>query len=217
MKGDELTLEKALTRGPVIPVLVIDRVDDAVPLARALLAGGVQVLEVTLRTPAALDVIRTLVREVPEALVAAGTVTTPEQWEAVAHAGAHLAVSPGLTPRLLSALHSGAPTPLLPGVATASELMSAMDAGLNRFKFFPAQQAGGVGMLKAFHGPFADAVFCPTGGITFDTAGQFLALPNVACVGGSWLAPASAVRAGDWERITTLARETQTLDGTLTA
>lgn len=217
MKGDELTLEKALTRGPVIPVLVIDRVDDAVPLARALLAGGVQVLEVTLRTPAALDVIRTLVREVPEALVAAGTVTTPEQWEAVAHAGAHLAVSPGLTPRLLSALHSGAPTPLLPGVATASELMSAMDAGLNRFKFFPAQQAGGVGMLKAFHGPFADAVFCPTGGITVDTAGQFLALPNVACVGGSWLAPASAVRAGDWERITTLARETQTLDGTLTA
>ena len=217
MKGDELTLEKALTRGPVIPVLVIDRVDDAVPLARALLAGGVQVLEVTLRTPAALDVIRTLVREVPEALVAAGTVTTPEQWEAVAHAGAHLAVSPGLTPRLLSALHSGAPTPLLPGVATASELMSAMDAGLNRFKFFPAQQAGGVGMLKAFHGPFADAVFCPTGGITVDTAAQFLALPNVACVGGSWLAPPSAVRAGDWERITTLARETQTLDGTLTA
>ena len=217
MKGDELTLEKALTRGPVIPVLVIDRVDDAVPLARALLAGGVQVLEVTLRTPAALDVIRTLVREVPEALVAAGTVTTPEQWEAVAHAGAHLAVSPGLTPRLLSALHSGAPTPLLPGVATASELMSAMDAGLNRFKFFPAQQAGGVGMLKAFKGPFADAVFCPTGGITVDTAAQFLALPNVACVGGSWLAPPSAVRAGDWERITALARETQTLDGTLTA
>lgn len=217
MKGDELTLEKALTRGPVIPVLVIDRVDDAVPLARALLAGGVQVLEVTLRTPAALDVIRTLVREVPEALVAAGTVTTPEQWEAVAHAGAHLAVSPGLTPRLLSALHSGAPTPLLPGVATASELMSAMDAGLNRFKFFPAQQAGGVGMLKAFHGPFADAVFCPTGGITFDTASNFLALPNVACVGGSWLAPTSAVRAGDWGRITELARDTLSLGGTLTA
>jgi len=217
MKGDELTLAKALTRGPVIPVLVIDRVDDAVPLARALLAGGVQVLEVTLRTPAALDVIRTLVREVPEALVAAGTVTTPEQWEAVAHAGAHLAVSPGLTPRLLSALNSGAPTPLLPGVATASELMSAMDAGLNRFKFFPAQQAGGVGMLKAFQGPFADAVFCPTGGITVDTAAQFLALPNVACVGGSWLAPPSAVRAGNWERITALARETRTLDGTLTA
>ncbi|MEJ5898173.1 bifunctional 4-hydroxy-2-oxoglutarate aldolase/2-dehydro-3-deoxy-phosphogluconate aldolase [Aquabacterium sp. G14] len=217
MKGDELTLEKALTRGPVIPVLVIDRVDDAVPLARALLAGGVQVLEVTLRTPAALDVIRTLVREVPEALVAAGTVTTPEQWEAVAHAGAHLAVSPGLTPRLLSALHSGAPTPLLPGVATASELMTAMDAGLNRFKFFPAQQAGGVGMLKAFHGPFADAVFCPTGGITFDTASNFLALPNVACVGGSWLAPTSAVRAGDWGRITELARDTLSLGGTLTA
>ena len=217
MKGDELTLEKALTRGPVIPVLVIDRVDDAVPLARALLAGGVQVLEVTLRTPAALDVIRTLVREVPEALVAAGTVTTPEQWEAVAHAGAHLAVSPGLTPRLLSALHSGAPTPLLPGVATASELMTAMDAGLNRFKFFPAQQAGGVGMLKAFHGPFADAVFCPTGGITFETASNFLALPNVACVGGSWLAPTSAVRAGDWGRITELARDTLSLGGTLTA
>lgn len=217
MTSDDLTLEKALTRGPVIPVLVIDRVDDAVPLARALLAGGVQVLEVTLRTPAALDVIRTLVREVPEALVAAGTVTTPEQWEAVAHAGAHLAVSPGLTPRLLSALHNGAPTPLLPGVATASELMTAMDAGLNRFKFFPAQQAGGVGMLKAFHGPFADAVFCPTGGITFGTAASYLALPNVACVGGSWLAPASAVRAGDWARITELARATLPLGGTLTA
>jgi 2-dehydro-3-deoxyphosphogluconate aldolase / (4S)-4-hydroxy-2-oxoglutarate aldolase len=217
MTSDDLTLEKALTRGPVIPVLVIDRVDDAVPLARALLAGGVQVLEVTLRTPAALDVIRTLVREVPEALVAAGTVTTPEQWEAVAHAGAHLAVSPGLTPRLLSALHSGAPTPLLPGVATASELMTAMDAGLNRFKFFPAQQAGGVGMLKAFHGPFADAVFCPTGGITVETAASYLALPNVACVGGSWLAPASAVRTGDWARITELARDTLTLGGTLTA
>lgn len=217
MTSDDLTLEKALTRGPVIPVLVIDRVDDAVPLARALLAGGVQVLEVTLRTPAALDVIRTLVREVPEALVAAGTVTTPEQWEAVAHAGAHLAVSPGLTPRLLSALRSGAPTPLLPGVATASELMTAMDAGLNRFKFFPAQQAGGVGMLKAFHGPFADAVFCPTGGITVETAASYLALPNVACVGGSWLAPASAMRTGDWARITELARDTLTLGGTLTA
>ena len=217
MTSDDLTLEKALTRGPVIPVLVIDRVNDAVPLARALLAGGVQVLEVTLRTPAALDVIRTLVREVPEALVAAGTVTTPEQWEAVAHAGAHLAVSPGLTPRLLSALHSGAPTPLLPGVATASELMTAMDAGLNRFKFFPAQQARGVGMLKAFHGPFADAVFCPTGGITVETAASYLALPNVACVGGSWLAPASAVRTGDWARITELARDTLTLGGTLTA
>ena len=217
MNNNELTLEMALTRGPVIPVLVIDRVDEAVPLARALLAGGVQVLEVTLRTPAALDVIRLLAHEVPEALVAAGTVTMPEQWEAAAHAGAHLAVSPGLTPRLLSALRSGAPTPLLPGVATASELMTAMDAGLSHFKFFPAQQAGGVGMLKAFHGPFADARFCPTGGITFDTAANFLALPNVACVGGSWLAPVSAVRAGDWERITQLARDTLSLGGPLTA
>ena len=217
MNTNNHMLEMALTRGPVIPVLVIDRVDDAVPLARALMTGGVHVLEVTLRTPAALDVIRTLVQEFPQALVAAGTVTTPEQWEAVARAGAHLAVSPGLTPRLLSVLRSGAPIPLLPGVATASELMTAMDAGLNSFKFFPAEQAGGAGMLKAFHGPFAEARFCPTGGITVNNAAAYLALPNVTCVGGSWLVPASAVREGDWARITQLARDTLTLNGILTA
>jgi len=202
--------------GPVIPVIVLQRVDDALPLAEALLAGGVKVLEVTMRTPAALPGIAAIARALPEAVVGAGTLRSPADAQAALDAGSRFAVSPGYTAEVGAACRCIG-LPLLPGVATASELMSAMDAGLNRFKFFPAQQAGGVGMLKAFQGPFADAVFCPTGGITFDTAGQFLALPNVACVGGSWLAPASAVRAGDWERITTLARETRTLGGTLTA
>lgn len=216
MSAHRQTLSNALSQCPVIPVLVMDRVDDAVPLARALLAGGVRVLEITLRTPAALDVIRVLAQEVPDAILAAGTVTTPEQWEATALAGAHFAVSPGLTPRLLDTLAHGAPTALLPGIATASELMVAMDAGLEYFKFFPAQQAGGVGMLKAFHGPFPAARFCPTGGITFDIAPNYLTLPNVVCVGGSWLAPASAVRAGDWARITELATAARRLDSPLT-
>lgn len=211
MKQTTSTLKQTLQLGPVIPVLVIERVDHAVPLARALLAGGVRVLEITLRTPVALDVIRTLAHDVPEAVLAAGTVTTPEQWYDVAHAGAHFAVSPGLSPRLLSALRSGGPVPLLPGVATASELMTAMDEGLECFKFFPAQQAGGVGILNAFHGPFAQALFCPTGGITRETAPSFLALPNVACVGGSWLAPAASIRAGDWAAITQLAQEASAL------
>lgn len=198
-------IDGALRSGPVVPVLVIERTDDAVPLARALLAGGVRVLEVTLRTPNALEVIAILARQVPDAIVAAGTVTTPEQWDAAARAGARLGVSPGLTPRLLDAARH-ASMPLLPGVATASELMTAMDAGFSRFKFFPAQQAGGLGMLKAFGGPFAEAVFCPTGGITPDNAADYLALPNVACVGGSWLAPTDALRDGDWARITQLAQ-----------
>ncbi len=206
-----LSLEQAMTLGPVIPVLVIDRVDDAVPLARALLAGGENTLEVTLRTPVAMDVIRVLAAEVPQAVILAGTITTPEQWEAAHHAGAHFGVSPGLTPRLLSALRSGSPMPLLPGVATASELMTAMDAGLHCFKFFPAQQAGGVGMLKAFHSPFPDALFCPTGGISPDNARTYLDLPNVACVGGSWLAPSAAVKAGQWDHITALAQAASTL------
>ncbi|HYR25391.1 MAG TPA: bifunctional 4-hydroxy-2-oxoglutarate aldolase/2-dehydro-3-deoxy-phosphogluconate aldolase [Aquabacterium sp.] len=213
MSTTPLSMQEAMSLGPVIPVLVIDRVDDAVPLARALLAGGVQTLEVTLRTPVALDVIRVLAAEVPQAVLLAGTVTTPEEWEDAHHAGAHFAVSPGLTPRLLSALRSGGPMPLLPGVATASELMTAMDAGLTCFKFFPAQQAGGVSMLKAFRGPFADALFCPTGGITLDSAPDYLALPNVLCVGGSWLAPAAMVHAGEWARVTELAREATELGG----
>ena len=203
-------IKQTLRLSPVIPVLVIDRTDDAVPLARALLRGGLKVLEITLRTPNALDVIRALVKQVPEAVVAAGTITTPEQWITAAQAGAQLGVSPGLSPALIEAA-SQLSLPLLPGVATASELMTALDAGFECFKFFPAQQAGGIGMLKAFGGPFANALFCPTGGITIDTAPEFLALPNVACVGGSWLAPAAKVKAGDWDALEALARQAATL------
>lgn len=203
-------IQQAMRLSPVIPVLVIDRTEDAVPLAQALLRGGLRVLEVTLRTPNALEVIETLAREVPEALIAAGTITNPFQWEAAALAGASLGVSPGLSPAMLEAVGDMS-LPLLPGVATASELMTAMDAGFECFKFFPAQQAGGIGMLKAFGGPFADALFCPTGGITIHTAPEFLVLPNVACVGGSWLAPAAAVQAGDWAALEALARQAASL------
>jgi 2-dehydro-3-deoxyphosphogluconate aldolase/(4S)-4-hydroxy-2-oxoglutarate aldolase len=216
MSNKNHLLRPTLAMSPVIPVLVIDRTEDAIPIAQALVDGGLRILEITLRTANALDVIRDISRHVPQAIVAAGTVTTPKQWHAAAQAGAQFVVSPGLTPHLASEA-ANAPVPLLPGVATASELMIAMDSGFECFKFFPAQQAGGTGMLKAWHGPFADAVFCPTGGITIETAPQFLSLPNVACVGGSWLAPVSAVRAGDWERITQLARDTLSLGGPLTA
>jgi len=210
MPNQNPSIKPLMSLGPVIPVLVIDRTEDAVPLAQALLAGGIKVLEITLRTPNALDVISVLARQVPDAVLAAGTVTTPEQWEAAARAGARFAVSPGLTPRLLAAA-TQATIPLLPGVATASELMSAMDAGFACFKFFPAQQAGGTGMLKAFGGPFPQALFCPTGGVSIDNARDYLSLPNVACVGGSWLAPAKLMATGDWAGITELARAASTL------
>jgi 2-dehydro-3-deoxyphosphogluconate aldolase/(4S)-4-hydroxy-2-oxoglutarate aldolase len=205
MSNQNPTLKSAMRLSPVIPVLVIDRTEDAVPLARALVDGGLKVLEITLRTPNALEVIAEIAKHVEGAVVAAGTVTTPTQWEAAARAGATFMVSPGLTPALIQAA-AEASTPLLPGVATASELMIAMDGGFECFKFFPAQQAGGTAMLKALGGPFADALFCPTGGITVETAPQFLALPNVACVGGSWLAPAALVKAGDWDGIKALAK-----------
>jgi len=166
-------LSSFMRLSPVIPVLVIDRTEDAVPLGRALVDGGIKVLEITLRTPNALDVIREIANHVEGAVVAAGTVTTPAQWEAAAEAGAQFMVSPGLTPALIEHAQQAA-TGLLPGVATASELMIALDGGFTNFKFFPAQQAGGTGMLKALGGPFADALFCPTGGITVETAPQFL-------------------------------------------
>jgi 2-dehydro-3-deoxyphosphogluconate aldolase/(4S)-4-hydroxy-2-oxoglutarate aldolase len=210
MPNQNPCIKPLMALGPVIPVMVIDRTEDAIPLAQALVAGGVKVLEITLRTPNALAVISAIARHVPDAVLAAGTVTTPEQWDEAARAGARFAVSPGLTPRMLDAAAS-APIPLLPGVATASELMTAMDAGFECFKFFPAQQAGGVAMLKALGGPFAQALFCPTGGISVDTAPDYLALPNVACVGGSWLAPAATVQAGDWATITTLAQAASAL------
>lgn len=196
--------------GPVIPVIVIRRVADAVPLAEALLAGGVKVLEVTLRTEAALACIEAIARALPEAIVGAGTIRGALDARAAQAVGAQFAVSPGYTPEVGAACRE-LKLPLLPGVATASEVMMASADGHRLLKFFPAQQAGGIPMLKALAGPFSDVSFCPTGGITLETAPQFLALPNVAVCGGSWLTPQEAVDAGDWARITRLAREASAL------
>ena len=196
--------------GPVIPVIVIDRLADAVPLARALVAGGVRVLELTLRTPQALAAIERVAAEVEGAIVGAGTLTRPEDVEAVQRAGAVFGVSPGFTRELGAAAHA-AGLPLLPGVMTPSDVIAARATGYTELKLFPAQQAGGIGMLKALGGPFPDVRFCPTGGIGAATAPDFLALPNVVCVGGSWLTPADAVAAGDWARITELARAASAL------
>jgi 2-dehydro-3-deoxyphosphogluconate aldolase / (4S)-4-hydroxy-2-oxoglutarate aldolase len=196
--------------GPVIPVIVIDRLQDAVPLAQALVAGGVRVLEVTLRTPVALAAIAAIAREVQGAIVGAGTVRSAADAQAAKNAGSVFAVSPGYT-AALGAACKAAGLPLLPGVATASEVMAAHADGLGFLKFFPATAAGGVPLLKALAGPFPDVVFCPTGGITAESAPQFLALPNVAVCGGSWLTPADAVKAGDWARITALAQAAQRL------
>ena len=198
------------SHGPVIPVIVIDSVDDAVPLARALVEGGVRVLEVTLRTPAALACMEAMARAVPEAIVGAGTVRTAADARAARDAGCAFAVSPGYTREVAQACRE-AGLPLLPGVATASEVMTASADGHSFLKFFPAVAAGGIAMLKALAGPFPDVAFCPTGGITLQTAPQFLALPNVKVCGGSWLTPAEAVSVRDWSRITQLAREAASL------
>lgn len=191
--------------GPVIPVIVIEDEATAVPLARALVAGGIRVLEVTLRTPVALAAIKAMAREVKDAIVGVGTITRPEDFTAALEAGAVFGVSPGLTAALIDAAKSSG-LPLLPGVMTPSDVIAARAAGFRELKLFPAQQAGGLGMLKALVGPFPDVKFCPTGGITVETAPDFLALENVACVGGSWLTPRAAVAKGDWNEITALAR-----------
>ena len=191
--------------GPVIPVIVLDRVADAVPLARALGAGGVRVLEITLRTPAALAGIEAIARAVPEAIVGAGTLRSAADARAARAAGSAFGVSPGYTAAVAAACRD-AGLPLLPGVATASEVMAAQADGLHFLKFFPASAAGGIALLEALAGPFPDVRFCPTGGITPATAPLFLALPNVPVCGGSWLTPAAAVAAADWGRITQLAR-----------
>lgn len=207
-KGQGPVLDAAWARahGPVVPVIVLQRVADAVPLAEALLAGGIQLLEVTLRTEAALAGIEAIARALPEALVGAGTVRSPLDARAAAAVGSRFAVSPGYTAEVGQACKSLG-LPLLPGVATASEVMAASADGHAVLKFFPAVQAGGLPMLKALAGPFPDVAFCPTGGITADTAPQYLSLPNVPMCGGSWLTPPDAVAAGDWARITRLARE----------
>jgi 2-dehydro-3-deoxyphosphogluconate aldolase/(4S)-4-hydroxy-2-oxoglutarate aldolase len=192
--------------GPVIPVIVIERVADAVPMARALVDGGIRVLEVTLRTPAACASIAAIARAVPQAIVGAGTVRSGADAHAAFAAGARFAVSPGWSPALGAACRAIG-LPLLPGVASASEVMLAAEEGYRFLKFFPAGAAGGVAMLKAWASPFADVVFCPTGGITAASAPGYLALANVKVVGGSWLTPPDALAAADWPRIERLARE----------
>ena len=196
--------------GPVIPVIVIEREADALPLAQALLAGGVRVLEITLRTPAALPAIEAIARALPDAIVGAGTVLNAEDARRAKEAGAVFAVSPGYTHAVGEACRAF-DLPLLPGVATSGEIMAALADGYDFLKLFPAQAVGGLGLLKAWISPFGAVGFCPTGGITAQSAGDYLALPNVRCVGGSWLTPPDAVRAGDWARITELAQATHAL------
>ena len=195
-----------LTAGPVVPVMVIKKIEHAVPLARALVDGGIKVLEITLRSEVAVEAIEKISREVPEAITGAGTVATPEDLEIIVRAGAVFAISPGLTPTLLAAANQG-PIALIPGISTASELMFGMEMGYSEFKFFPAAAAGGVQMLKSIGGPFPQITFCPTGGISAANYLDYLSLGNVACVGGSWIVPADLTEAGDWEGITRLARQ----------
>jgi 2-dehydro-3-deoxyphosphogluconate aldolase/(4S)-4-hydroxy-2-oxoglutarate aldolase len=204
------TALQVMQDAPVIPVIVLNDVAHAVPMARALVAGGVRMLEVTLRTPQALACIEAIAKAVPEAVVGAGTVRSKADAQAAARAGALFAVSPGYTSAVGQACRD-AGLALLPGVATGSEIMMAQEDGLTELKFFPAMQAGGPAMLKAWSGPFFDVKFCPTGGVTLQNAPDFLALSNVVCVGGSWLVPAAAVAKGDWAAVTRLARDTQVL------
>ncbi|WP_217211623.1 bifunctional 4-hydroxy-2-oxoglutarate aldolase/2-dehydro-3-deoxy-phosphogluconate aldolase [Streptomyces sp. AC550_RSS872] len=195
-----------LDLAPVVPVVVIEDVSDAVPLARALVAGGLRAIEVTLRTPAAPAAIREIAAAVPDAVVGAGTVITPDQVNASVAAGARFLVSPGWTDVLLAAMRASG-VPFLPGVSTTSEVVALLERGVREMKFFPAEAAGGTAYLKSLAGPLPQARFCPTGGIGPATAPDYLALPNVGCVGGSWMLPADAVAARDWDRVTALARE----------
>jgi len=206
MTHSHLTSLQVMQDAPVIPVIVLTDVAHAVPMARALVEGGIRMLEVTLRTPQALACIEAIAKAVPEAVVGAGTLRSKSDAQAAANAGARFAVSPGYTSALGAACRDLG-LPLLPGVATGGEIMAAQEDGFNALKFFPALQAGGSAMLKAWSGPFFDVKFCPTGGISLQNAPDFLTLPNVLCVGGSWLVPADALAQGDWARITTLARE----------
>jgi 2-dehydro-3-deoxyphosphogluconate aldolase/(4S)-4-hydroxy-2-oxoglutarate aldolase len=209
---DRLTSLDVMLDAPVIPVIVLHKLEHAVPMARALVAGGIRMLEVTLRTSVALQCIEAIARDVPEAVIGAGTIRSVADAQASVAAGARFAVSPGYTHAVGKACHVLG-LPLLPGVATGSEIMMAQEDGYTELKFFPAMQAGGLAMLKAWGGPFGDVKFCPTGGVSIANAKDFLALSNVACVGGSWLVPADAMETGDWARITALALEATTLRG----
>jgi len=203
-----LKLPDILKLAPVVPVLIIEDEAQAVPLAKALVAGGLKALEVTLRTPAALNCIRRIAGEVEGGVVGAGTILNAAMRQEAYDAGARFGVSPGL---IDGEEFDDGPLPLLPGIATATELMAGLALGYSHFKLFPANIVGGVGALKAFASPFPQATFCPTGGVSLQNAPDYLALPNVICVGGSWVAPTDAVRAGDWGRITELAREASQL------
>ncbi len=209
-RSSTLTTPEVMGLAPVIPVLVIDRLQDAVPLARALTAGGLYAIEVTLRTAAALEAITAIAAEVPDAVVGAGTVLNARQYKDATKAGARFIVSPGLTDGVIGAA-ADSDAPLLAGTANASDIMRGLEAGLTHFKFFPAETSGGAPAIKALGGPFVDVKFCPTGGVSAKTAPDYLTLGNVLCVGGAWVAPADAIKAGDWGRITELAREAAAL------
>jgi 2-dehydro-3-deoxyphosphogluconate aldolase/(4S)-4-hydroxy-2-oxoglutarate aldolase len=208
--GDLMNIREILGMAPVIPVLTVSETAHAVPLARALIAGGLKVLEVTLRTPAAFSVVEAIRKAAPEAIVGVGTLTKAVDFAAAGRAGAQFGVTPGLTSELAAAAR-GARFPLLPGVMTPTEVIAARHAGFNLLKLFPAEQAGGVGMLRALAAPFPDVAFCPTGGITRQSAPDYLALPNVLCVGGSWLAPAALLERSDWSGIEALAKDAASL------
>lgn len=204
-----MTVDDLMAVQPVIPVITIERVDDAIPLATALAGAGLRVLEVTLRTPAALDCIREMAT-VPGAIVGAGTILSANDAMRVRVAGATFIVTPGLSAATVAAARD-AGIPILPGIATATELMAGLDLGVTRFKFFPAEQAGGRAMLDAFRGPFGHVKFCPTGGISLDLARDYLKRPNVACVGGGWVCPTKLIDAKKWDEIAALAREAAAL------
>ncbi len=200
-----LTVEQVMTAAPVVPVMVIDKLEHAVPLAKALTSGGLKALEITLRTPVALDAIQAIKEAMPEAMVGAGTIVNEKDLEAALAAGATFLVSPGTTPTLADAA-AQCGVPMLPGVSTPSEAMVLLEKGFTHLKFFPAEAAGGVPMLKSIGGPLPQLTFCPTGGINPDNAMSYLSLPNVACVGGSWMAPNDLVNAEAWDEIEALAK-----------
>ncbi|ADI10745.1 putative KDPG and KHG aldolase [Streptomyces bingchenggensis BCW-1] len=210
MAGVTSASPSVLDVAPVIPVVVIDDAAHAVPMARALVAGGLPAIEVTLRTPAALDAIRAIAAEVPEAVVGVGTVLTPEHVESSVAAGARFLVSPGWTERLLGAMRASG-VPFLPGVSTTSEVVALLERGVTEMKFFPAEAAGGTAYLRSLASPLPQARFCPTGGIDASRAAGYLALPNVGCVGGTWMLPSDVVAARDWGRVEELAREAAAL------
>ncbi|MBP2549990.1 2-dehydro-3-deoxyphosphogluconate aldolase/(4S)-4-hydroxy-2-oxoglutarate aldolase [Neorhizobium galegae] len=210
MNAKSQALLAILKLQPVVPVLIVDDAASAVHLARALVAGGLKAIEITMRTPAALDAVKAVAAEVEGAHVGAGTILNGRDFDAAVAAGSTFIVSPGVAPGVLSAA-KGSSVPLLPGAATASEVMTLREAGYDVLKFFPAEQAGGAAYLKALSSPLAGTVFCPTGGISLKNARDYLSLPNVVCVGGSWVAPKELVAAGDWAGITTLASEASAL------